>query len=176
MAHESPPHRLTIRPLGPRDATALAAAFDRLSPRSRFQRFLGHKKQLTPAELEHLTNLDHVDHEAIAAFDQAELVGVARYIRDPGNPAMAELAVTVTDRYQGRGVGTYLLQRLVDRAIDEGLARFRAEILTENRRVLGLLRRIGLDFHLKYLGAGVLEAVIVLPVSHPSPEHVKDAA
>jgi RimJ/RimL family protein N-acetyltransferase len=174
MMHDVWLRQWTIRPLGPGDASALAAAFDRLSPQSRYQRFLGQKQQLSPAELEWFTNIDHVGHEAIAAFDAGELIGVARYFRDHNDPTVAEVAVTVVDRYQGRGLGTALLQRLVKRAVDEGITQFRAELLAANRRVLALLRRTCSIRQVRHAGMGVLEAVADLPLESTPCGHLED--
>jgi GNAT superfamily N-acetyltransferase len=167
---------VTIRPLVPEDAAALVAAFDRLSAQSRYQRFLGYKKELSVAELAWFTNLDHVDREAIAAFDAAELVGVARYVRDSGDPTVGDVAVTVADGYQSRGLGTLLLQHLVRRAADEGLTRFRAVMLAENRRILALLRRTGGLRYVRHTGMGVLQAEVDLPARPPRAQHLDHVA
>src|SRR4051794_18912815 len=90
-----------VRPVTAADAPLLADGFARLSPRSRRLRFLGPKKVLTPNELHHLTDIDHHDHEALAAVQltsgQTERMrrmgrveglglGVARYIRSTEDP------------------------------------------------------------------------------------------
>jgi GNAT superfamily N-acetyltransferase len=95
--------------------------------------------------VEYLTQVDHHDHEAIVALDDAtgEGVGVARFVRLTDRHDTAEAAVTVVDDWQGRGVGTLLLDRLADRARSEGIARFWAVLLAENRDMLDLLERLG---------------------------------
>jgi RimJ/RimL family protein N-acetyltransferase len=137
--------RVLIRQVQPADAALLAEGFARLSARSRWMRFLAPKRELSPAELRYLTEIDHHDHEAIGAVNLADGrgVGVARFIRDAADPQAADLAVTVIDAWQGRGVGTELLTRLADRARQEGVRRFTAVAFADNVAVAGLLRRAG---------------------------------
>ena len=95
------------------DAPLLADGFARLSVRSRRSRFMRDKNRLTEAELRFLTCIDHHDHEALGALGpDGQGVGVARYIRDPEEPRAAELAITVVDDWQGRGLGSKLLALL----------------------------------------------------------------
>ncbi len=81
----------------------------------------------------------------MAAFDGADGrgIGVARFVRNAEDPGLAEAAVTVTDDAQGRGLGTALLARLADRAREEGVDRFSALVLADNRDMLELLERAG---------------------------------
>lgn len=120
--------RVRIRPIVPQDKERLVAAFERLSPESRYRRFLSPVDEITPDLLRRLTEIDYVDHFAWAALladDPGEpSVGVARYVRLPDEPGVAEAAVTVVDEYQGRGLGT-LLQALGAVALEHGIRRFR---------------------------------------------------
>jgi len=133
-----------IRQIRSEDAPLLADGFDRLSPRSRQLRFLRAKDKLTPAELRYLTDVDHHDHEALAALDQSDGrgVGIARYIRDADDPQAAEIAVTIVDDWQGKGLGTELLARLSDRARHEGIRRFTALVSSDNVPMTRLLRKM----------------------------------
>lgn len=137
--------RVRLRPIRSSDKVQLRAGFERLGPQSRYQRFLVPMDQLTEAVVEYLTEVDHHDHEAIVALDDAtgEGVGVARFVRLADRADTAEAAVTVVDDWQGRGVGTLLLDCLADRARSEGIARFWAVLLAENRDMLDLLERLG---------------------------------
>lgn len=143
------PHRsigaVTIRPIRPTDAPLVADAFDRLSDTSRHNRFLGGKTALSPAELHHLTVVDHRDHEALIAISTADgrAVGVARYIRLPDGDRRAEIAVTVVDEWQRRGLGRVLVNRLADHARIQGVGAFSALIADHNEGALALLGRIG---------------------------------
>src|SRR5215218_1571067 len=74
--------RVRVRPIGPGDRDALVAAFDRLSPESRYRRFFGPVNELSPQVLDYLSRVDHVDHEALVALDdEGAIVAVARYVR-----------------------------------------------------------------------------------------------
>jgi RimJ/RimL family protein N-acetyltransferase len=133
-----------IRQVQPADAPLLADGFTRLSDASRRLRFLARKDQLSAAELRYLTDVDHHDHEALGALDQADGrgVGVARYVRDTDDPHAAEIAVTIVDDWQGRGLGTELLTRLSARARSEGICRFTALVADDNMAMAGLLRKM----------------------------------
>ena len=134
-----------IRPVRGTDAPLLADGFARLSPRSRRMRFLGTKTTLSAAELRYFTEVDHHDHEAIGALSAADGrgVGIARYVRDADDPQAAEIAVTVVDDWQGRGLGTELLSWLSDRARQADIHRFTALAAAENAAVAGLARSLG---------------------------------
>src|SRR5215813_11430213 len=136
--------KVLIRQVQPADAPLLADGFARLSDRSRRMRFLTGKDQLSAAELRYFTDLDHRGHEALGALDQADGrgVGVARYVRDADDPHAAEIAVTIVDDWQGRGLGTELLTRLSDRARSEDICRFTALVAEDNRAMAGLLRNM----------------------------------
>jgi RimJ/RimL family protein N-acetyltransferase len=126
--------RVLIRPVRSTDATLIAEGFARLSERSRRMRFLGKKDELTAAELHYYANVDHHDHEALGALDpgSGRGVGVARYVRDADDRQAAEIALTIADDWQGRGLGTELLARLSQRAQEEGIGRFTAVVAAEN--------------------------------------------
>jgi RimJ/RimL family protein N-acetyltransferase len=136
-----------IRPVRSADAPLLADGFGRLSDRSRRLRFLAPKQALSPAELDYFTDVDHHDHEAIGALDHADGrgVGIARYVRDAGDPQAAEIAVTVIDDWQGRGLGTELVAQLSERARSEGIRRFTALVAADNPAMARLLRNVRAD-------------------------------
>jgi RimJ/RimL family protein N-acetyltransferase len=151
-----------IRQVNSTDAALLADGFARLSAASRQMRFLGVKKDLSAAELRYFTDVDHHDHEALGALDRASGhgVGIARYIRDAGDPSAAEIAVTIVDDWQGRGLGTALLARLSGRARQEGIRRFTALADAGNVAVAALLRNAGA--RLVRRGRGTVEYEITL--------------
>jgi RimJ/RimL family protein N-acetyltransferase len=134
--------RTLIRPVRSADAPLVAEGFTRLSPRSRQMRFLTRKKRLSSAELRYFTDVDHHDHEALVALNPADGrgVGIARYIRRTGDPQAAEIAVTIVDEWQGRGLGTELVARLARRATSEGIHRFTALVAEDNTAVARMLR------------------------------------
>jgi nucleotide-binding universal stress UspA family protein/GNAT superfamily N-acetyltransferase len=155
--------RVTLRPIAPGDKPLLAAAFERLSENSRYRRFFTTKSSLSAAELAYLVDVDHSDHEAIVAIDPVtgDGLGIARYVRLADEPEVAEVAVTVADDWQRRGVGRALLARLTYRARREGVRRFSARVQGDNAGALRLLADVG-DTEHRWNG-GVSELLIDLP-------------
>ena len=135
--------RVLIRSIQPDDKALIVAGLARMSEESRYHRFMSPKPGFTSAELAYLTEIDHHDHEALVAIDPSsgEAVGVARYVRLQEEPRVAEPAVAVIDDWQGLGLGSELLQRLIARAREEGVERFRAVVMRENRPMLNMLEQ-----------------------------------
>ena len=154
--------QVVIRQVQRADAPLLADGFARLSARSRQMRFLTEKKNLSAAELRYFTEVDHHDHEALGALSHTDGrgVGIARYVRDAGDPQAAEIAVTIVDDWQGRGLGTELLAQLSDRARQEGIHRFTALVSADNMAMAVLLRNASAD--LVQRGPGTVEYQIML--------------
>ena len=138
-----------VRALQAGDGPLLIDGFARLSPNSRRMRFLVGKNALTARELHYFTDVDHRNHEALGALDAVtgRGVGVARFVRDPDDVHCAEVAITVVDEWQRRGLGSQLLARLAQRARTEGIERFNAVVAADNVAVLALLR--GMDAHVE---------------------------
>jgi RimJ/RimL family protein N-acetyltransferase len=164
----SPTAQLEIRPIRPADRNALARAFDRMSDESRYRRFLAAKPELSARELDHMTHLDHVTHDALVAVDGGgEVVGEARYAAWHGRPGVADLAFMIDDDWQGRGLGTALAQQAIESARHNGVTLLTASALWENEPARRLLGRLGfrpcgsdggvVDFRLE-LAAAVAEA------------------
>ncbi|MGZ4184396.1 MAG: N-acetyltransferase family protein [Solirubrobacteraceae bacterium] len=126
------------------DRALLLRGFERLSSESRYRRFLAPMTELSGEMVDYLTDIDHRDHEAIVALDEeiGEGLGVARYIRDKERPDRAEVAVCVIDDWQGRGLGTLLLEVLSARAREEGIRSFTALMLATNEEMMDLFRRL----------------------------------
>ena len=146
-----------IRPLTRADRDRLAAAFGRMSERSRRLRFLGPKPKLSGPELTYLTDIDHVTHEALAAIDPDDgtIVGVARYVQERDAPGTADVAFFVVDAWQGQGIGTALGRQLMGRADANGIARLTATTFADNRAARAVLRKLG--FATVGIGAGVVD-------------------
>jgi RimJ/RimL family protein N-acetyltransferase len=155
-----------IEPIRPENKKDLERGFERLSERSRYSRFLAPIERLSPTMLAYLTEVDHRDHEALIAFDRrsGDPVGVARYIRAEGSSA--EAAVTVLDDWQGRGLGTGLTSLLAERALEEGIDRFTAVLLAENREMIALLESVG-QVTVTRREAGTLEVEVPLEPERP---------
>ena len=153
-----------VRPVEPGDGQLLLDGFARLSVESRRLRFLAGKPYLSAAEVRFFTDVDHCDHEAIGALDPCEGrgVGVARYVRSAHDPQVAEMALTVVDDWHGRGLGTELLARLVDRARTAGIYSFTAVVSMDNAAMIGLLRRAKAGVELTSIDIDTLEYQIAL--------------
>ena len=153
-----------IRPISSADKELLAEAFQRLSPESRYRRFFAPLQRLSGQDLSYLTEVDHHDHEALAAIGPSdEIIGVARYVRSEA-PTEAEVAVVVGDPWQGRGVATVLLDRLVARAREAGIEYFVALVLSENEEALELFRSVAPDGSTtRRSQSGHVEILIELP-------------
>ena len=183
--------RLRLRPLGSDDRDGVAALFARLSPESRYRRFLSPKRELTPRELARLTDVDHLRHEAFAAVDQRDdsIVGVCRYVHIADRPKVADLAVEVTDELQNMGIGTALARHTMQRARDNGFALLTATTLSENRPARALLRRLEFRAHARHgseielelkldppsdwperTDGNLIVRALPWPTAHPSPE------
>jgi RimJ/RimL family protein N-acetyltransferase len=136
---------LIIRPVTRGDRARIAAAFARLSRESRYQRFLHPKPRLSDEELDYFANVDGETHDALAAVDPRDgsFVGVARYAVLDDRVMSADLAFSVVDEWQGRGVATMLLGELLPRAAANGIERFVALTLHDNVPARALLRRYG---------------------------------
>jgi len=134
-----------VRQVQPGDAPALARAYANLGEQSRYQRFFTVMPELPEATLKAAVEVDHTDHEALVALPplSSEIVGECRFIRRADQPDTADAGITVTDTWQGRGLGSALLARLSERALEVGIGYFAAEILTENRTMLALLPSLG---------------------------------
>ena len=154
-----------MRQVQSRDAPLLADGFAHLSSESRQLRFLRAKANLTPAELRYLTAVDHHDHEALGALNPVDGrgLGIARYIRDAEDPEGAEVAVTVIDDWQRKGLGIELLKRLVDRARQEGIRHFTALVSGDNAGVVALLQENRIDVRVIHRESGAVEYQITLP-------------
>lgn len=137
--------RIRIRQLHGDDRELWQRGFEHLGAESRYRRFLAATPAATPQMVRRLTELDHHDRDAVAAFDEetGEGIGVARYVRDPQRPHVAEVALAIVDEWQRRGVGTLLLAALCGRASEEGITTFTAMMLETNRAMMNVLRRLG---------------------------------
>lgn len=134
-----------LRLVRPADRELLRRGFHGLSTGSRYLRFMGARARLTEEELDALTTLDGIDHLAIGALRRdgaggaEEGLGVARFVRLPEDPEVAEAAVTVMDAVQGQGLGSLLLRRLAAAARERGIRCFRGEVLSCNDAMRRLL-------------------------------------
>jgi RimJ/RimL family protein N-acetyltransferase len=136
--------RVRIRPIRPDDAPRLIAFYARLSEHTAYQRFFTVMRRLPPDWARSLSTVDYRRRLALVAErlgeGEPELVGVGRYETPEGSDT-PELAFVVQDSWQGKGLGTILLRDVLRAAGARGFRRFRAYVLADNRRMLGLLAR-----------------------------------
>ena len=156
---------IRVRPIAPKDKQRLAEGWKQLSDHSRYLRFMQTKSTLSESELVRLTEIDYYNHFAWAAetldVPDPPGVGIARYIRDPNEPNVAEAALDVVDSRQRQGLGRILLQALFDVARENGIERFRAYVSYSNRQVLESLTAIGATQ--SHAGGGMAKLELPLP-------------
>ncbi len=134
-----------IRPIKPEDGPLLVEFFEHLGPESRYFRFFRIKETLEPKEVEFFTTVDYSDRMALIAVLDGRMIGLASYDREHDEEGTAEVAFAVADEHQGRGIGTQLLQLLTNHARSQGVQRFEAFVLPENRQMMRLFRNSGYE-------------------------------
>lgn len=162
--------RIGFRHVDRDDREGFALLFARMSPESRYRRYLSPKPELSPRELTFLTHVDHVNHEALAAVDQGDgsMVGAGRYVVYRNDPKIAEMALEVVDDLHGMGIGGALGRRLMTRARQNGIESLTATLLWENRPARALLGRLG--FHARgSRGTEIVMERLLTPVASLSP-------
>ena len=170
---------VTLRHIRASDADNLRDAFEQLSPESRYRRFFHSIGRLSDDMVRYLCDVDAKDHVAIVAgVISPDLIhehglGVARFVRLRDEPTVAEMAVTVLDAYQGKGVGSILLNAIARAASERGIEHFRGEVLTENAPMRALLASIGAKV-IEEHGDSIVFDVSLLPLL--GPDHETSAA
>ncbi|HET6209006.1 MAG TPA: GNAT family N-acetyltransferase [Jatrophihabitans sp.] len=137
-----------LRPIVPADADALVRMHSGLSMRTRYLRYFSAYPHIPPRDLVRFSQVDNVDRVALGVWLGGELIAVGRFDRIPGEPAgpsatgpaaagsLAEVAFVVADAHQGRGIGSVLLEHLVEIGRELGIDRFEALVLAENRTMM----------------------------------------
>ena len=144
-----------IRPVRPDDADAHRAFFAHQSEQSVYFRFFGPRSALSDREVTHFTTVDFHDRMAFVAFLRDEMVAIGRYDRHAsGNTA--EVAFAVADEHQGRGLATLLLEYLATYAATNGITRFTADTLIDNRRMLEVFQGAGFRRESRSIEYGVV--------------------
>jgi acyl-CoA synthetase (NDP forming)/RimJ/RimL family protein N-acetyltransferase len=138
-----------LRPITPADAPAVQAFHMAQSRNSVYLRFFTYKAKLTDKELRRFTEVDHRDRVAFVITTGGEILGIGRYDR-LDDRIEAEVAFNISDRHQGRGLGSILLEHLAAAARENGIRRFSAEILPENRKMLDVFSDAGYEVHRHY--------------------------
>lgn len=152
--------RVVLRPLRRGEAAPLERVFAGMSVRSRRARYLSGTPALTPGLLAGLTDVDHDRHGCWLASVGSDPVGVGRYIRTRQDPAVAEIALEVVDRYQGHGLGRLLRDVVGTAAADVGVTSLFWLMDETNLRIRHLAVPLRGRFRLEY---GVIEGTTGLP-------------
>jgi acetyltransferase len=137
---------ITLRPIRPEDADMEQAFVRRLSPQAKYFRFMDTLRELSQEELVRLTQLDYARDLALIATvrqDGQEMeIGVARYFTNPDGES-GEFALVVDDAWQGLGLGTKLMGRLVEAARERNFRALQGEVLADNLKMLRLADKLG---------------------------------
>ena len=139
-----------LRQIRPDDASAIVELHSRLSERTRYLRYFSPYPRIPARDLERFVNVDHTDREALVAALGDDLIAVGRYERLGQGATDAEVAFVVEDAYQGRGVGSALLEHLAEAARESGISRFVAEVLPQNRTMLRVFSDAGFQVSREY--------------------------
>ena len=157
--------QLTIRPVSAADKAELNAGLGRLSEASVHKRFLSPKTHFSASELRYLTEVDGHAHVALVAEEVEaphRIVAVARYVSLHDEPGTADVAIVVGDALQGQGLGSVLAAHLAEVAVREGVLRFSATMLGDNRAAHRLMAHLTDHLERRSFSAGQSEVVAEL--------------
>jgi RimJ/RimL family protein N-acetyltransferase len=160
-----------LRLIRPDDAPRLVALYDRLSRDTRYHRFFSVMRRLPPDWARFLANVDYRTRLALVVEspeDAESLIAVARY-EPAGVPDTVEVAFVVQDGWQDRGLGTVLFGELLAAAALNGVRRFRAWVLADNRRMLDLITRLG-----EVTRRSIEQGVVELEFSGRPPREIRE--
>jgi acetyltransferase len=148
-----------VRPIHPDDASMLQDLVQRLSPESRYSRFVSSIRELSPAMLARFTLIDYDREMALVAVyrerspksggglsgvitEADRIVGVSRYITNP-DQSSCEFSLVVADDFNGKGLGSRLMESIMDLARDKGLSEIDGLVLANNAGMLKLMKSLG---------------------------------
>jgi acyl-CoA hydrolase/GNAT superfamily N-acetyltransferase len=158
---------LVIRPARITDERALQDLMYGLSSESCYRRFLGLKKEHSHEEMQRLVDLDSEHNMALVACPPGtdEVVGVVHYVVDPAT-RLGDVAFVVRDDWQGRGVGTVLMRRILEAARARGIPGFQADVLVTNKPMMDVFHESGLLIRTRHDG-GVYHLEMLFPAGPP---------
>ena len=151
---------LMLRPVLPGDDERTVHGHIQFSSETLYRRFMTARIP-TPALLHYLSEVDYVDHFVWVVTDGSDPVADARFVRDEGDPKIAEIAFTVADAYQGRGVGSFLMSALSVAAKLNGIERFSARMFSDNAPMRAIMDHYGAVWQRE--DVGVITTVIDVP-------------
>jgi protein lysine acetyltransferase len=152
--------QLMLRPVLPGDTERTVHGHIHFSSETLYRRFMS-ARQPTPALMHYLSEVDYVDHFVWVVTDGTDPVADARFVRDDRDSTVAEIAFTVADDYQGRGIGTFLIGALSIAARLNGVERFSARMLSDNVPMRTIMDRYGAVWQRE--DVGVITTVIDVP-------------
>jgi acetyltransferase len=165
---------MTLRPIRPEDAGLETEFIARLSPETKRLRFQDALRELSPQMLAQFTRIDYDrDMALVALIEQAgreREIGVCRYAALPGDES-CEYAIVVADEWQGKGIGRFMMQRLIEVARARGFQSMMGFVLASNEPMLQLCARLGFTAGHEVDDPGVQRVTLALvPVSgRPAP-------
>jgi protein lysine acetyltransferase len=151
---------LMLRPVLPGDNERTMHGHIQFSSETLYRRFMTARLP-TPALMAYLSEVDYVDHFVWVVTDGSDPMADARFVRDEADPTIAEIAFTVADAYQGRGIGSFLIDALSIAARVDGVERFSARMLSENLPMRTIMDRYGAVWERE--DVGVITTVIDVP-------------
>ncbi len=151
---------LHLRAIKPADDINLLDLYKRLSSESLYHRFFTVPKP-DLAYAKYLANADSENHFALVAEINSQIIAVARFHRQSENLQRAEAAFTVADAWQGKGIGSQLLQKLAEVALQKGITEFECQVAMDNERMAKLISGSGFQFT-KESKAGFFSFTILL--------------
>ena len=163
--------QIVYRPIHPTDEPRMRDLFYKLSEQSKFYRFMGHLKRVPRSQIDDFVYIDHRSEVCVVGVLPSasgdEIIAVGNYYLDP-KTNKAEVAFTVADAWQRRGIGTFILKHLTRMARRNGISGFTAEVLAENKGMQTVFNRSGLKVQSHYRGnvfSGAYSATGATPTS-----------
>jgi len=147
--------QIVYRPIHPTDEPRMRDLFYKLSDASKYYRFMGHQKRVPRSQIDDFVYIDHRSEVCVIGVLPSasgdEIIAVGNYYLDP-KTNKAEVAFTVADHWQRRGIGSFMLKHLMRMARRNGISGFTAEVLAENRGMQTVFNRSGLKVKSQYRG------------------------
>ena len=148
---------VTVSSAGANDGPKIRRAFLNLEPDTVYTRFFGYKAEVSDAELGRITEADFERAVALlvtigADEDEVVIGGASYFVSAAAAGRSAELAFTVEEDFQSRGIGSLLMRHIIAIAREKGLDRLEADVLSRNRPMLNVFRRCGLPMTVRHEG------------------------
>lgn len=165
--------KLVVGSVLPQNRSQISEGLRYMSPESIRYRFLGSKKEFTEKELQYLTVLDGWNHYAIGVLDgdnEEKGIAIIRMVRSSENQAEAEVAITIIDEFQRKGLGTLLMGLMLLAAIERDIKRLSFTFLPQNEGIFHLIEKMGHPFTKEYTHDYIQ---VYMDISRPDLEKIK---